>query len=438
MLHIEPPTIRAHLWRVIWSALWLPMGFCVATRSAPLPVLASLVALGVLVRFALLARQVATIRRQGGPPPIIVTPEHLKLSLGRLSTRSFNLPLGRIRSVAAIGSRSYGRLVISTRWRCFTIPLRCLTDPAELEGFMLALRQAICAGPGGDAQWAGIETRGSRAREIGWRFPWGSLGATAILALAAGAQGLWLPAGQPMPLVYAGANVPGLVWQGEWFRLIAANLLHSTSWHALAEVTLLWLIGAVLERLVGAARMLLVLLASAIVAQAFAAIVGGLLVPQLFTLGLSGGLLGLLGALAVVTWQFGASLPVGVRPGIAIWVVMTAGIVGVCLFCHGIDLAGVVAGGVAGMGLGGVLFWGRDDIRRANTTVTIAWATSMAVWICGIGVGLWQVAAPQSRTTEQAKLVAARARRGENFRRRAESYCLGGRAQPRCVADPAR
>ncbi len=409
-LHVRLPTIRAHLWGVIWPALWFTVGAFSATGPASLPAFSIIVAIGLPLRLALFAWQLVMVRRNGGPPPITITPEHLMLPPHLLSTRTVRLPLHQIQFVAAVGSRLQGRLVISTRWRSFAIPLRCLPDQAALSRFTHALRDAVHAGPGGAGQWAAIEARSARAAAIGQLRPWGSLGAVAMLGLAAGAQMLLVPSGNPVALLYAGANAPALVWHGEWFRVVAANLLHATPRHALADAALLWLTGSALERLAGASRMLLVLLCTAIVAQTAAALTGDLPPSQLFTMGLSGGLLGLLGALAVVIRRFGPSLPIGLRPGIASWLAMTAGIISTSVFTSGVSGVGMFAGGVAGTGLGALLCWGCADIRafrQRDAAISIAWAISMAVWACALGVGLWQIAAPQSRTTEQATLAAS-------------------------------
>jgi membrane associated rhomboid family serine protease len=106
--------------------------------------------------------------------------------------------------------------------------------------------------------------------------------ATSVLALEGGVteQGiLWGP--------YVGIN-------HEWWRLISGGFLHANLIHIGMNMFVLYLIGPQLERLLGAARYLALYLAALVAGSLGVMIVS----PQSATLGASGAIFGLLGAMA--------------------------------------------------------------------------------------------------------------------------------------------
>lgn len=95
--------------------------------------------------------------------------------------------------------------------------------------------------------------------------------------------------------VAAGAADPGLVWQGEPWRLLTACFVHLGFWHVALNVWVLWQLGTLLERLIGGARLALVYVASGVFG--FGVSVSLLAVP---TAGASGAVFGIVGALLAV------------------------------------------------------------------------------------------------------------------------------------------
>jgi rhomboid protease GluP len=93
-------------------------------------------------------------------------------------------------------------------------------------------------------------------------------------------------------LVAFGANVPALVWQGQWWRLLASVFLHIGIAHVLLNGWALYQLGALFEILLGSAKLLAVFLVTG---------VAGAAVSLFFTRGLSAGasgaIFGLMGAL---------------------------------------------------------------------------------------------------------------------------------------------
>ena len=97
-------------------------------------------------------------------------------------------------------------------------------------------------------------------------------------------------------LVRLGANVPQLVWQGEWWRLVSAIFLHGGVLHLLLNAWALYQLGGLFEAWMGSGRMALVWFVTGI-AGSLASLFflrGGL------SVGASGAIFGILGALVGV------------------------------------------------------------------------------------------------------------------------------------------
>ncbi|GLW68640.1 rhomboid family intramembrane serine protease [Kitasatospora phosalacinea] len=96
-------------------------------------------------------------------------------------------------------------------------------------------------------------------------------------------------------------NLPGRggVAQGptEWYRLVTAMFVHAGLLHIATNMFSLWVLGPQLERVLGRLRFLALYLLSGLAGNAFAyLLVGG----EMFTVGASGAIFGLLGATAVL------------------------------------------------------------------------------------------------------------------------------------------
>jgi membrane associated rhomboid family serine protease len=101
-----------------------------------------------------------------------------------------------------------------------------------------------------------------------------------------------------------GANGPAVLQDGQWYRLGASMLLHGGGLHILFNMVVLVLLGGCIERLFGAARMLLLFGIAGL---------GGSLLSALFSqatsVGASGGLWGFLGACGVLAYWPSAKVP---------------------------------------------------------------------------------------------------------------------------------
>ena len=138
----------------------------------------------------------------------------------------------------------------------------------------------------------------------------------------------------------AGALAPGLVADGEWWRLLTNGFLHFGLVHIALNMVALWMLGQQLEPVLGRWRFLALYLIS---------LLGGSAACMLFypadqgVAGASGAVFGLLGAFLVVLIRM--RMPVSlIMPTILINVVISVVVPGIALLAH---LGGALAGAAA-------------------------------------------------------------------------------------------
>lgn len=106
-----------------------------------------------------------------------------------------------------------------------------------------------------------------------------------------------------------GVLVPGLVlFYRQWWRLLSAGFLHADLIHVGFNLYALYGLGLLLERFFGKARFLGVYFASLLGASVLVTLFSPLAQP---TLGASGAIMGILGALLVFYWRYRELLPQG-------------------------------------------------------------------------------------------------------------------------------
>jgi membrane associated rhomboid family serine protease len=94
-----------------------------------------------------------------------------------------------------------------------------------------------------------------------------------------------------------GLYAPGIA-TGEWYRLVTGGFLHAGLWHIGLNMLVLWLVGSQLEEVLGRGRYLLLYLVSLLAGDA-----GALLqAPNIPTVGASGAIYGLFGALLILEY----------------------------------------------------------------------------------------------------------------------------------------
>lgn len=113
---------------------------------------------------------------------------------------------------------------------------------------------------------------------------------------------LWGGSERIATLVAMGAEVPVLIKQGEWWRLLAATALHGGLIHILLNSYVLYSFGPFLEKLLGWQRFLVLYILSGLAGTLLGTAVGELVGIQV-SIGASGSLFGLLGAAAVLAFR---------------------------------------------------------------------------------------------------------------------------------------
>ncbi len=124
------------------------------------------------------------------------------------------------------------------------------------------------------------------------------IGANVVIYLIEASQGGGLnsPGGS---IVEKWALYGPSVAQGDWWRLITAAFLHASILHIALNMYVLWVIGGPVERYLGRARFLALYFVSGLAGSAGALV----LTPTAVTVGASGAIFGILGALLIIEWQ---------------------------------------------------------------------------------------------------------------------------------------
>jgi membrane associated rhomboid family serine protease len=168
-----------------------------------------------------------------------------------------------------------------------------------------------------------------------------------LLGLVAGSSDLaqgWSALAENFGLVLGSATDPYQlgVADGEWYRLITAAFVHQDWWHILMNMYVLWVLGGVLEPVLGRWRFITLYTLSAF-GGTTASLLGA--EPYLMSFGASGAVFGLMGALLVVMRRLGGDVR-GVLAILAINVVLGFVVTGIDWRAH---LGGLAVGLLLGL-----------------------------------------------------------------------------------------
>ena len=279
-------------------------------------------------------------------------------------------------------STSSRALWIGTRSSVYVIGRSQFVDPDGPENLVRALLERIAAEPDGRRQLA----RMAEIEETG-RNP-GGLRATRGLAIfCAGVYALQWAVGDDVHLVgyFSGA----LAADGDWWRLVTANLLHAFLVHLILNVVALLAIGSLVERALGSARTVCVMAVSALGSM----VASGLASP-IPVVGVSGVVFGLLGALFWLEFRFADALPAWWRvPRRALyWMLGFSALLSLLPFIAGAAHAGGFAGGfAAATGLA----WNHLGSRRPSPSwVRAAAGATLAVSVAAVGAAGFELMRP--------------------------------------------
>ncbi len=162
-----------------------------------------------------------------------------------------------------------------------------------------------------------------------------------------------------------GANSPQtIVGGGQYWRLLTAAFLHSGATHLALNMVGLWSAGPLVNRLYGNAQCLLIYLGSALVANATSVLFAP---PQSLSVGASGAVFGVLGALIVAVFQQRGRLPIGTGKNI----LATQGAFVLYSLGQGFSHTGTDnAAHVGGLVAGGLMAWVLVERLDDQATIT--------------------------------------------------------------------
>jgi membrane associated rhomboid family serine protease len=190
----------------------------------------------------------------------------------------------------------------------------------------------------------------------------------------------------------AGINSPGgrlyekfwlygpWVADGDWWRLITSAFLHASLLHITFNVLALWWIGGPLEAAIGHWRYLAIYGVSGLAGSA-----GALLAtPQAVTVGASGAIFGLLGAMVVIQWQTTGSVAGPAMTLILINLAITFAIPGIS---YGGHLGGLAGGTLATLAL---THFGTRHVAYARIT-PVAVMSLVGIGVASVLIAYWRV-----------------------------------------------
>jgi len=131
------------------------------------------------------------------------------------------------------------------------------------------------------------------------------------------------------------------VANGDYWRLFTVMFLHGGALHIAFNMFALWWLGSVVEQLIGPLRFLLVYFSSGLAGSAGALLVSGLYTP---TVGASGAIFGILGALLILEYLQTGSLAGQAMTMIVINLVISVSVPGISIGGH----IGGLVGGIVG------------------------------------------------------------------------------------------
>jgi membrane associated rhomboid family serine protease len=208
-------------------------------------------------------------------------------------------------------------LIISTQRGSFLFPWVAF-DAGTPERLRDTVRAALAFRPRGAELVAAMERREQLGRELMRRRPRVVWAFVACIGFAFGVEVAAGALNSPAVLLSLGGNASVLVADGQWWRLLTANFLHASWLHFSLNYIALVLLGLMLERLVGALRMLVITLVAGITGNVASALAS----TAVFSAGVSAMVFGMIGALFVVNLRSRSALTGGFHISWASWAVL--------------------------------------------------------------------------------------------------------------------
>ena len=326
--------------------------------------------------------------------PIRLSPDGIELPRRIGDHRTFVAPWSHVHTLELRGTPERIVLLLGTKRRTYVLPGEMFDRPDGPAVLHAAIVEHLVRQPGGtevldamrrgrEAMRALIETRPRVTH--------------AILISLFVAYGIQIVADDPADpsglttLIRLGGNVASLVKEGQFDRLITANFLHAPFsqpggfMHIGLNALGIWMLGGLMERMLGPARYFVIYVVSAIAGAAASTWGSGAAV----SVGASTALLGLFGSLAVAHLVHLRAIPPAVRQPTRWWIVIIGINLVIGLAVPNIDHWGHGGGLAAGMLTTLLLTYRWPPLdpapRRERLLRPVAYAF-LAVTIAGLGV----------------------------------------------------
>lgn len=170
------------------------------------------------------------------------------------------------------------------------------------------------------------------------------------------------------------------VADGDWWRLLTAAFLHASVLHIAFNMLALWWVGGPLEEAIGPWRYLAIYAVSGLAGSAGALLAS----PNAFTVGASGAIFGLFGAMVVLQWQTTGSVAGPATTLILVNLAITFAIPGISWGGHVGGLAGGVLATLA------LTHFGTRHVAYARIT-PVAVVALIAIGVGSVLLAYWRV-----------------------------------------------
>jgi membrane associated rhomboid family serine protease len=320
--------------------------------------------------------ELATFSLRGRPRAISLEDQGLHHPTG---ARSGGLIYTAYRDITHLATSSRA-IWLGTRRSVYVISRRTFVDPHGPEHLVRALLEQIARQPGGSAQLARMAQIEETSRgRVPLRATW------VLFAICAALYAAQLVVGESVRAV--GSFTGALVADGDWWRVVTANLLHANAPHLILNLLGLLAVGSIVERALGTVATACVMVAAGLGAMAAS------MCSPLPVVGVSGILCGLLAALLWLELRFADAQPAWWRvPRRALF-----GVIGLTALLSLLPFvaAGAHAGGFAGGGIAAAaLAWRGPRTRPSGIGLRALVGASAAVAALAIAVAGGQVLHP--------------------------------------------
>ncbi|MFN2468876.1 MAG: rhomboid family intramembrane serine protease [Gaiellaceae bacterium] len=180
---------------------------------------------------------------------------------------------------------------------------------------------------------------------------------------------------------FDGALIGPLIATGDWWRLGTSAFLHASLLHIIFNMLALWWLGSIVETYLGSARFLALYVASGLAGSAGALLASP---PNSITVGASGAIFGILGAMLIIEYQQTGSLAGNALTLIAVNLAFTFYAPNISIGGHLGGLAGGIAGTLA------LARFGRGHAAYGRLGVA-GLAGLLAVAVISVALSYWKV-----------------------------------------------